>query len=138
MAKAVGAAGAALGVDPSREAIARARKVTRTANCTFSEGIGEDLDASEGSYDVVLSSLMVHHLPDATRPGGPLLVAEFRPPRNRIVRYLIGLVTSPAMQHNPLHLLEPMIEDAGFEQVHSGDLRPWIRYVHAVKPTTKS
>jgi ubiquinone/menaquinone biosynthesis C-methylase UbiE len=150
MAKAVGAAGTALGVDPSREAIARARKVTRTANCTFSEGIGEDLDASEGSYDVVLSSLMVHHLPDATRPqaihemfrvlrpGGPLLVAEFRPPRNRIVRYLIGLVTSPAMQHNPLHLLEPMIEDAGFEQVHSGDLRPWIRYVHAVKPTTKS
>jgi hypothetical protein len=40
------------------------------------------------------------------------------------------------MQHNPLHLLEPMINDAGFQQINSGDLNPWIRYAHAVKPTT--
>jgi hypothetical protein len=38
------------------------------------------------------------------------------------------------MQHNPVHSLEPMIEDAGFQQLHSGDLNPWIRYVQAVKP----
>jgi ubiquinone/menaquinone biosynthesis C-methylase UbiE len=148
MAKAVGAAGTAVGVDPSPEAIARARQVTRAVNCTFSEGVAEHLDASEGSYDVVVSSLMVHHLPEAMRPqairemfrvlrpGGRVLIAEFRPPQNRIVRYLIGLITSPAMQHNPLHLLEPMMDDAGFQRVHSGDLNPWIRYVQAVKPTT--
>jgi SAM-dependent methyltransferase len=68
MANAVGAGGTALGVDPSPEAIARARKVTRAANCTFSEGVAEHLDASEGTYDVVVSSLMVHHLPEAIRP----------------------------------------------------------------------
>jgi ubiquinone/menaquinone biosynthesis C-methylase UbiE len=148
MANAVGAGGTALGVDPSPEAIARARKVTRAANCTFSEGVAEHLDASEGTYDVVVSSLMVHHLPEAIRPqalremfrvlrpGGRVLIAEFRPPRNRIVQYLIGPVISPAMQHNPLHLLEPMIDDAGFQQINSGDLNPWIRYGHAVKPTT--
>jgi ubiquinone/menaquinone biosynthesis C-methylase UbiE len=148
MARTVGAAGAAAGVDPSPEAIARARKITRATNCTFSEGVAEHLDASGDSYDVVVSSLMVHHLPEAMRPqaihemfrvlrpGGRLLIAEFRPPRNRIVHSLIGHVTSPAMQHNPLHLLEPMIEDAGFQQVHSGDLKPWIRYAQAVKSPT--
>jgi ubiquinone/menaquinone biosynthesis C-methylase UbiE len=107
MANAVGAAGTALGIDPSPEAIARARKVTRAANCTFSEGVAEHLNASEGSYDVVVSSLMVHHLPEpirpqalremfrVLRPGGRVLIAEFRPPRNRIVQYLISPVISP-------------------------------------------
>jgi ubiquinone/menaquinone biosynthesis C-methylase UbiE len=92
MANAVGAAGTALGIDPSPEAIARARKVTRAANCTFSEGVAEHLNASEGSYDVVVSSLIVHHLPEPIRPqalremfrvllpGGRVLIAEFRPP----------------------------------------------------------
>lgn len=147
MANAVGAAGTALGVDPSPEAIARARQVTRATNCTFSQGVAEHLDASDGSYDVVVSSLMVHHLPEAMRaqairemfrvlrPGCRVLIAEFRPPRNPIVRYLIRPVTSPAMQHNPLHLLEPMIQDAGFQHLHSGDLNPWIHWVQAVKPT---
>ena len=68
MATAVGAAGIALGVDPSPAAIARARQVTRAANCAFSQGVAEHLDASSGSYDVVVSSLMVHHLPEAMRP----------------------------------------------------------------------
>jgi ubiquinone/menaquinone biosynthesis C-methylase UbiE len=146
MAEAVSPAGTALGVDPSAEAIARARQVTREPNCTFSSGMAEALDAPDESYDVAVSSLTVHHLPEPARPkavqemfrvlrpGGRVLIAEFRPPKNPIARYLIRPVTSPAMQHNPLHLLEPMIESAGFRNVHSGDLRPWIRYVQAEKP----
>jgi SAM-dependent methyltransferase len=145
-ASAGGAAGAAWGLDPAPEAIARARKVTGAANCIFSEGVAEHLDASGDFYDVVVSSLMVHHLPEecaprrfgrcsaCCAPGGRVLIAEFCPPCNRIVRSLIGHVTSPAMQHNPLHLLEPMIEDAGFQHVHGEDVKPWIRYAQAVKP----
>jgi ubiquinone/menaquinone biosynthesis C-methylase UbiE len=145
MAQAVTPVGTSHGVDPSAAAIGRARAINRLTNCTFSEGVAQSLDATDASYDVVVSSLMIHHLPEPVRPeavgemfrvlapGGKLLIAEFRPPVNRIGRRLITPVTSPAMQHNPIHLLEPLVRDAGFQQVQSGDLRPWIRYIQAVK-----
>jgi hypothetical protein len=38
------------------------------------------------------------------------------------------------MEDNPVHLLEPMVVQQGFQPTGSGDVRPWIRYVRAVKP----
>jgi ubiquinone/menaquinone biosynthesis C-methylase UbiE len=140
------APGPVLGVDPSREAIARARRVRRRPNCSFVEGRAEALDASDGFYDVVVTSLAIHHLSEAlrpqaihemlrvVRPGGRLLLAEFRPPTSRVAGRIIRTVTSPAMRHNPVHLLAPMVSKAGFEDVRGGDVRPWICYVVAVKP----
>jgi ubiquinone/menaquinone biosynthesis C-methylase UbiE len=102
MAKAVAPTGTVLGVDPSWDSIVRARRLTSLANCTFLEGIAEALEAPQGSYDVVVSSLMIHHLPETLRsqaireifrvlrPGGGVLIAEYRPPRRRIGRFLIG------------------------------------------------
>lgn len=147
MATVVAPGGTTHGVDPSREAITHAQRVTHLTNCTFSEGIAQDLDASDGSYDVVVSSLMLHHLADAVRPqavgemsrvlrpGGSLLIAEFRPPSSRIGRRLIS-AHSPAMASSRVDLLEPIVREAGFEQPRSGDLRPWIHYVSALKPAS--
>jgi ubiquinone/menaquinone biosynthesis C-methylase UbiE len=147
IAAAVAPDGTAHGVDPSDEAISHARRRTRVANCTFSDGIAESLEAPDGSYDVVVSSLMIHHLPEdlrpqaigemfrVLRPGGSLLVAEFRPPTSRIGRWLIGSLHSPAMAENRVDLLGPMVLEAGFEQFYSGDLRPSTYYVKAVKPS---
>jgi ubiquinone/menaquinone biosynthesis C-methylase UbiE len=146
MAAAAAPDGTAQGVDPSKEAISNARRLTRLPNCTFSDGIAESLDAPNGSYDVVVSSLMIHHLPEALRPqaisemfrvlrpGGSVLIAEFRPPSSRIGRRLIGGLHSPAMAENRIDLLEPMVREAGFEQLRSGDLRPRTHYVKAEKP----
>jgi ubiquinone/menaquinone biosynthesis C-methylase UbiE len=145
MAEAVAPGGTAHGVDPSAEAITQARRQTRFANCTFSGGIAEALDAPDGSYDVVVSSLMMHHLPEllrpqaigemyrVLRPGGSVLIADSRPPATRIGRYLIR-AHSPAMANNPVDLLEPMVRTAGFEQLASADLRPRLHYVQAFKP----
>jgi ubiquinone/menaquinone biosynthesis C-methylase UbiE len=147
MAETVTPDGTALGVDPSPDVIGLARSRSRLPNCTFAEGIAEALDAPDDSYDVVVSSLMIHHLPEAVRPqaireifrvlrpGGRVLIADFRPPATRIGRYLLmGHVISPAMRNNPVHLLEPMVREAGFQQVAVGDVRPWLRYVQGVKP----
>ena len=64
-----------------------------------------------------------------------MLIAEFQLPAKGIRRRLMGPMISPVMRHNPVHLLEPMVQEAGFEQIRSGNLAPWTRYVQAVKPT---
>jgi ubiquinone/menaquinone biosynthesis C-methylase UbiE len=145
MARAVAPDGTARGVDPSGEAIAQATRLTRLANCTFSNGVAEALDVPDGQYDVVVSSLTIHHLPQALRPqaigemlrvlrpGGSVLVADSRPPATRLGRRLMRR-HSPAMANNPVDLIEPLVRAAGFERVRSGDLRPWIHYVQARKP----
>ncbi len=148
MAAAVVPDGNAHGVDPSAEAITQARRGTRLANCTYSDGIAQALDAADGSYDVVVSSLMIHHLPETQRPkaisemfrvlrpGGSLLVAEFRPPSTRIGRRLVRALSGHgAMAENRFDLLAPMVHDAGFEQIRTGDLWPWTHFVQAHKPT---
>ncbi len=146
MARSAAPRGSALGVDPDQVAIAQARRATRLSNCEFSEGTAEALEMPEGTFDVVVSSLMIHHLPESLRaqaiaemfrvlrPGGRVLIAEFRPPSSRIGRLLIRPFVSPAMENNSIHLLEPMVREAGFGQVDSGNACPWIRYVQGVKP----
>jgi hypothetical protein len=37
------------------------------------------------------------------------------------------------MANNPIDLIEPMLREARFEQLRSGDLRPWMHYVQARK-----
>jgi SAM-dependent methyltransferase len=112
MARAVGPDGAAEGVDPSPEGVTRARRVTHLANCTFSEGVAEALDSPAAAYDVVVSSLVIHHLPEelrpqafqemlrVLRPGGRVLVADVRPPATALGRLLMGR-HSPSMRNNP-------------------------------------
>ncbi len=145
MAEAVGPNGAAVGVDPSASGVERSRRATRLSNCTFVEGVAEALDFTDGPFDVVVTSLMMHHLPEdlrsqaiaemlrVLRPGGRVLVADFRPPTSRVGRRLIGAITGPAMETNPVHLLEPMVRGAGFEQVSTGYVRPWMHYVYGEK-----
>ncbi|MFD7729066.1 class I SAM-dependent methyltransferase [Kitasatospora phosalacinea] len=148
MAAAVFPGGSALGIDPSATVVAHARHLADgVPGCTFERGIAEQLDAPDGSFDVVVSSLMIHHLPApvrpqalaemfrACRPGGRLMVADFRPPKSRIGRHLIGAATGPAMENNPVDQLEGLIRDAGFTTTTVGDLQPWIRYVTASRPT---
>jgi hypothetical protein len=39
------------------------------------------------------------------------------------------------MRNNPVHLLAPMVREAGFDQVDGGDVQPLIGFSRAVKPT---
>lgn len=146
MAEVVGPQGSAQGVDPSAPMVAHARRLTSLANCTFTEGTAEALGGPDGSFDAVVTCLVMHHLPPSLRPaavaemlrvlrpGGSVLVADFRPPASALGRRVIGAITGPAMEANPVEELEGMVRDAGFERVRTGDLHPWIHYVQAFRP----
>jgi ubiquinone/menaquinone biosynthesis C-methylase UbiE len=85
-----------IGVDPSQAAISHARRralptMSCTVGCTV--GTAQDLPLLDASFDVVICTLAMHHVParrrgDAlaemyrvTKPGGRLLVADFDPAR---------------------------------------------------------
>jgi ubiquinone/menaquinone biosynthesis C-methylase UbiE len=140
LARAATPKGKAIGLDASSGMLQQARRACPSDTCEFVVGAAEKLEFNDGSFDVVTSSLMLHHLPAqlraealsemhrVLRPGGRLLIAEFRPPTTRLARHLIGSMTGPAMQENMRAALPDLIRTAGFPPPKTGDLRPWITY----------
>ncbi|WP_101783963.1 class I SAM-dependent methyltransferase [Nonomuraea indica] len=145
LARVVGPAGQVTGIDPAPSMVEHAR-LRAPGNCSYAVGEGQALEAPDGSFDVVVSSLAVHHMPAAERgaamaemfrvlrPGGRLLIAEFRPPTGPLLARLVGMLTGPAMLRRPEDLLGDLIPRAGFDQVDQGDLPAMLSYVRAVRP----
>jgi ubiquinone/menaquinone biosynthesis C-methylase UbiE len=140
LSAAVEPGGQVTGLDTSAPAIGYARK-RAAANCSFVVGAAQDLPWSERSFDVVASTLATHHIPGPARqdafsemyrvlrPGGALLVADFRPSRRRYS--LHSWVT--ASRHGGAIPLEDLAAAAGFRIEVRGDL-PLLRYVRAIRP----
>ena len=148
LARAVGPVGSVVGIDAASEMIEYAsRKARRLSNCRFQAGTAEALAFPDASFDVVLSSLMMHHLPDEVRlqavgeikrvlrPGGTLVLADFTIPEKggwHIVAALTGHVGGDMVGR--VSPLEPLVREAGFTELRSGDVPPWLHYVRAKRP----
>jgi ubiquinone/menaquinone biosynthesis C-methylase UbiE len=146
LASATGPAGRVVGIDAAPEMIEYAkRKARRLANCTFQTGAAESMTFDDASFDTVVSSLMMHHLPEeqraravremvrVLRPGGTLVLADYEPGKGVHSRLHGALGVARAMQHRTSPL-EPLVAEAGFTDLRSGNVPPWLHYVYAVRP----
>jgi ubiquinone/menaquinone biosynthesis C-methylase UbiE len=147
LAEAVGPQGSVVGIDAAPEMIEYAsRKARRLANCKFETGAAEALAFPESSFDVVVSSLMIHHIPAelrlqaaremcrVLRPGGVLLLSDFSIPE-RGGWHLVASITghSGDKWRRRMTPLEPLVAEADFTELRSGDAPPWLHYVRATK-----
>ena len=129
----VGAKGTVYGIDASPEMIARARKKAKKhgVEVRFENAIVEKLPFAEGTFDLVLSTLMLHHLGRIARqqclseirrvlkPGGRLLAVDFSEP----MRDRRGLFDRFHRHgHVKFSDLQSMLDEAGFPAVEIGAL----------------
>jgi ubiquinone/menaquinone biosynthesis C-methylase UbiE len=91
-----------IGTDPDSKALARARRKAALAGLevTFDEAFGGELPYADGSFDRVVSSLVLHHLKRDEKlaalremrrvlaPDGALHVLDLGPPRTALERGL--------------------------------------------------
>lgn len=147
LAEAVGPAGAAVGVDPSEAMVAQASEVRSGTGARFVVGFAESLALEDGAFDVVTSSLALHHIDEdqrqaaaaemarVLRPGGRVLVADFQPPSGRLGQWFVRNVVGLGMASNPVDEIAPLLAGAGFTGLSSGDAKPWLHWVAGTKPS---
>jgi ubiquinone/menaquinone biosynthesis C-methylase UbiE len=130
----VGAAGRVTGVDPSAQMIARARRkaARRGLGAHFEIAAVEQLAFPDRSFDVVLSTYMMHVLTDdlkrqglaeirrVLKSGGRLLVVDFKRPEEHQERPARPVHVGPwqsGIQDQP-HLMQA----AGFVDIDHGEI----------------
>jgi ubiquinone/menaquinone biosynthesis C-methylase UbiE len=130
----VGPTGKVYGIDASPEMIARADKKATKAGVevVFKNAIVEALPFPDAQLDVVLSTLMLHHLSRKAReqcvseirrvlkPGGRLLAVDFGSSGQK----QSGLFSHLHRRHGHVKLVDmiALINDAGLNTLKSGDV----------------
>lgn len=129
--------GKVYGIDASPEMIEVAKKkaVRSKSEVAFEIGLIEKLDFPDATFDVVISRLAIHHLPDdlkrkafveilrVLKPGGRVLITDFVQPSNHLMNHITSLFIGSHMMETSAWSLPPMLTDAGFVEVASGPTR---------------
>jgi ubiquinone/menaquinone biosynthesis C-methylase UbiE len=133
VAQRVGRTGRVVGIDPSAQQIARARaKAARRHNpIEFQIAVIEQLPFPDQTFDVVFSTLMMHHLPAplkrqglaeiarVLKPGGRLVIGDFVRKQDRTGRAAHFHAGGSSVVE-----LTGLLADSGFEGVKSEALPP--------------
>lgn len=137
------------GIDAAPEMIDLARKKASRSGVevVFDVGLIEQIAFPDASFDVVISRLAIHHLPDdlkrrafgeilrVLQPGGHLLIADFKPPTNPILNHITSALVGGHMMQTDVWSLPPMLASAGFVEVSSGPTRSaFLAFVSGKRP----
>jgi ubiquinone/menaquinone biosynthesis C-methylase UbiE len=148
----VGEGGRVCGIDPSLPMIARARRKAARRGLTieFQPGVIERLPFPDQTFDIVLSTFMMHQIPDEVKrqglaeiarvltPGGRLLVVDTRRPEEpEDPEQHLGTPAHPGHRAYPAHRAHPvhigtwrsgvqdqpaLMREAGFADIEAGEL----------------
>lgn len=143
----VGPSGSVYGIDASPEMIARARAKARKrhVHVEFENASAEVLPFPNARFDLVLSTIMLHHLPRKIRqqaareirrvlkPGGRAVIVDFQDSGKR------GGLVQHFRRHRHDHVeigdMLALVTEAGLEVVQSGPFtKPNLYFVIATTP----
>ena len=127
----VGKSGRVVGIDPGPRQIDRARRraARRGAAVEFEVGVIERLTTPDQSFDAVLSTMMMHHLPielkrrgfaevaRVLKPGGRFAIADFRASAKRE-----GERAKFGADESDFDDIPPLLTAAGLTVIETGDI----------------
>jgi ubiquinone/menaquinone biosynthesis C-methylase UbiE len=133
-ARRVGLSGKVVGIDPDPTMIdlARRKAARLHRDVEFEVAAIEALPFEPGEFDVVPSSLMLHHLPDdlgalglaevwrVLKPGGRFLAVDMSPRTGPVARRILTHLLGERMMQAGLRDLEPVLIQTGFARAESG------------------
>ena len=136
------------GLDAGQAMVKRAQgKTGSKTNLSFELGVMEDTRFEDESFDVIMSHLVMHHLPDDLKPA--VLAEMFRLSKAGGKLYIVDLESQPDEKGTPFMIrlhggrrkmadtiakLVPLVEAAGFEAIQSGRIDNQFAYLVANKP----
>jgi ubiquinone/menaquinone biosynthesis C-methylase UbiE len=130
-----GDSGKVHGIDASPEmiAVAHQKALQQKREVDFQTGVIEALPFSDDTFDVVLSSLMFHHLPPdlkqrglaeiyrVLKPGGRLIVVDMKRPTTLWQRLAMVVLVHRGLTGDVYDLL-PLMEKIGYADNQTGSL----------------
>ncbi len=121
-----GLAGQVCGIDPGpeRSEVARRKAARAHAEVDFRVGVIERLPYPDASFDVVLSSLMMHHLPADLKPIGLAEIRRVLKPTGRLI--IIDMKSLLEQQG-----IVPLVKAAGFTRVEMRGL--WFNQLGLIR-----
>ena len=144
-----GPSGKVFGIDAAPEMIEVAKKKASRSGLevVFDVGLIERLDFPDATFDVVISRLAIHHLPDdlkrrgfteilrVLKPSGHLLIADFNPPTNPVLNHITSALVGSHMMQTNIWSIPQMLANAGFVEITSGPTRStFLAFVSGKKP----
>ncbi|MCI0350060.1 MAG: class I SAM-dependent methyltransferase [Acidobacteriales bacterium] len=134
-----------IGLDPDPKALARARRKAERAQASIQldQGFSTGLPYADASFDRVLSSFMLHHVPAdqklgtlgevlrVLKPGGSFHMLDFsKPPSNGVGFFARWAHSSHHLAENTEDSILGMMRQAGFrnpETVHRGKMMLFLQ-----------